>query len=373
MTATGSEFAQLKIARGTCYALFVYDIALAIDLEKVDARIAQAKPRRKIRHGRRSPKHFEYHPQPLRITEEGEPLVIGAYRTQPAVDLILYDFGAVTVLYSIALEGPLASLLDLSVNLYDNDLLVADSRSRVERILGLIREMVQRPNIADITEDYVVFHIQFLQQPDQVQALIGEHAQEIAQILRAEAQALSADEVQDALGGRISYSTRDLTIVDWNAALVVDSEGDDVFAVLEFANVELLEMRHLDRSLDEALGRAYEVLARSKWSSVFSSDGEDMRRIGQLQVDSALLFEGVNNALKLLGDQYLARVYRLVSQRFHLAEWDEGILRKLQTLESIYEKISDRVSTRRLELLEWIIILLISISIVLPFLLGSEH
>jgi len=27
----------------------------------------------------------------------------------------------------------------------------------------------------------------------------------------------------------------------------------------------------------------------------------------QWQVDSAILFEGVNNALKLLGDQYLAR------------------------------------------------------------------
>ena len=39
-----------------------------------------------------------------------------------------------------------------------------------------------------------------------------------------------------------------------------------------------------------------------------------------MQVESAVLFEGVNNALKLLGDQYLARVYRLASQRFHLEE-----------------------------------------------------
>jgi hypothetical protein len=43
-----------------------------------------------------------------------------------------------------------------------------------------------------------------------------------------------------------------------------------------------------------------------------------------------------------LGDQYLARVYRLVSQRFHLEDWDASILRKLETLESIYGKMSDR-------------------------------
>jgi uncharacterized Rmd1/YagE family protein len=68
-----------------------------------------------------------------------------------------------------------------------------------------------------------------------------------------------------------------------------------------------------------------------------------------------------------LGDQYLARAYRLTSRRFHLDDWDSSILRKLQTLESIYEKISDQASTRRMELLEWVIILLIAFSIVLEF------
>src|SRR5204862_505501 len=81
-----------------------------------------------------------------------------------------------------------------------------------------------------------------------------------------------------------------------------------------------------------------------------------LQRVGQLQVENAVLFEGVNNALKLLGDQYLARVYRLVSERFHLAEWDASILRKIQTLESIYQKLADQAANRRTEVLEWIVI-----------------
>jgi len=149
----------------------------------------------------------------------------------------------------------------------------------------------------------------------------------------------------------------------------VDKNPQDVLAVLEFANVELLEMRFLDQKLDDALTRAYERLSRrsQKWLLLPSATA-DLRDISQWQVDSAILFEGVNNVLKLLGDQYLARLYRLVAQRFHLTDWDSSIFRKLETLESIYEKISDQVVSRRMEVLEWIIIFLIALSIALPFL-----
>ena len=128
-------------------------------------------------------------------------------------------------------------------------------------------------------------------------------------------------------------------------------------------------MRYLDEQLDNDLDQSYEALSRHNWGRfrLPGSSHADLRRIAQMQVDSAVLFEGVNNALKLLGDQYLARVYRLASQRFHLEEWDTSILRKLHILESIYNKISDQAANWRLEMLEWIVILLIAVSIVLPF------
>jgi hypothetical protein len=144
--------------------------------------------------------------------------------------------------------------------------------------------------------------------------------------------------------------------------------------VLEFANVELLEMRFLDRRLDDALGLAYDRLSkRSRRWPQFSLHPAGLRDISQWQVDSAILFEGVNNVLKLLGDQYLARLYRLAAQRFHLTEWDASILRKLEILEGIYQKISDQVVSRRMEVLEWIIIMLFVISIILPFVSQKAH
>ena len=79
--------------------------------------------------------------------------------------------------------------------------------------------------------------------------------------MRAERQPLSDQEVEDALSAWVAYGTDDITIVDWNGALIVDREGEDVRSVLEFANVELLELRYLDQKLDRALDQAFESLS----------------------------------------------------------------------------------------------------------------
>ena len=91
----------------------------------------------------------------------------------------------------------------------------------------------------------------------------------------------------------------------------------------------------------------------------------ELRRVAQLQVDAAILHERVNNALKLLGDQYLARAHRASALRFRLAEWNSGILRKLETIESVYDKVHDHAAQIRMEVLEWIIIALIALETVL--------
>jgi hypothetical protein len=304
----------------------------------------------------------------VRVTQVAESLALGAYVTNPSVDIVLYDFGAVLVIYTIPLRGDFTGLLTLSDTLYDNALLLADSRRRVEQLCSTIREAATRPGIAEVVEDYVIFHIQAFSAVCPVEMLYPAYGEQIARILRAEPQALSTFEVHDALACQVSYGADDMTFIDWNAALVYDRGGEDIRAVLEFANVELLEMRYLDQLLDDALDRSYRTLPAPRWGSFARVGGRrtELQRIARLQVDSAVLFEGVNNALKLLGDQYLARVYRLASQRFHLAEWDASILRKLQTLESIYEKVSDEAASYRLEILEWIIILLIAFEIVWP-------
>lgn len=357
------------IQSGVCYVIFAYDAARAVDLDTADRRVQETTQRPSIRHKRRTPSYFEYQPPPLRVSRDAKPFTIGRYATGTSLDMMVYDFGAVAVIYAVPIEGPFDNLLALSEELYDNESLLADSRLQVNQFLQLIGDAATQPHLSPVVEDYVIFHIESFAQAVEPNRFCAEHSRRIAQILRAESQALSDQEVDDALSARNSYSVQDITIIDWNAALVLDRDGDDVRAVLEFANVELLEMRYLDQKLDRALDETYEQLSRraAGLRGMLGYSGADLRRVAELQVDNAALFEGVNNTLKLLGDQYLARVYRLVNRRFHIDDWDASILRKLQTLESIYEKISDQASNRRMEILEWVIIILIAFSIALEF------
>jgi len=367
--------AEPVVREGVCYVLFAYDAGLAIDLDESERRITALKQRASIRHKHRAPKYFDYRPPPLRVTQEGTPISVGGFRTTPNIDAVLYDFGAVSVTYQVPLQGPLGRLVNLSDELYENEALSADARRWVERLLAVIHPAVRRAELAEFVESYVIFEIADLAPSCSPEELYTSYARQVAQILRAERAVPSDQEVSDALTHRISFSAEDVTFIDWDAALIVDRDAEDVRAVLEFANVELLEMRFLDQRLDDALDESYERLSRRPYAfwQLPGSARATLRRIGQLQVENAVLFEGVNNALKLLGDQYLARVYRLVSERFHLAEWDASILRKIQTLESIYQKVADQASNRRTEVLEWIIVVLIAAEIVLPFLPRLGH
>lgn len=362
----------LNIDKGTCYAVFAYEIGAGIHLDEADARILSTKERGRIRRKRPAPQYFDYRPPPLRITQETESISIGTHRTASLVEVVLYDFGAVSVIFRIGLHGPFTDLLPLSETLYENVLLLEQSQRLVQTILQRIEGAVEKQHVSRFVEDYTIFHLEGCTPSLKSAEFLTEYKQEIAQILRCEREHLSEEEVLDAMSCRISFGMEDATIIDWNGALTFGSEMEDVLAVLEFANVELLERRYLDHQLDTALDQAYEALTRRTWDRFIwpGSFTADLRRIAQLQVDSAILFEQVTNTLKLLGDQYLARVYRLTSKRFHLVGWDTSILRKLETIDSIYGKLSDQTGNKRMEVLEWIIIILIAVSILLPFIPG---
>lgn len=353
---------------GVCSAMFAFDIALGIDLDLAERLLAGAAPAREsIRRARRAPRSFDYHPKPLRITQAGESVEVAGLRSRGAVDVTFFDFGAVSVEHTFEFDGPLEGLLALGDGLYEHEGLLADARRRVVELMGSLGPALREPGMSDLSEDYAVYHVRSCgERPEE---LIDRHSATLAGVLRAEAGPLSRQEIDDALATRISYGPDDVAIIDWNASILFDpSDAADQVALLEFANIELLEMRHLDDRLDAALERASLAVEQRPWAiRLFARGGQHLRAVAGVQVDAALLFEGVNNALKIVGDQYLARFSRAGAARLHLPDWEASILRKLATLESVYDKLADREATRRMELLEWIIIVLIAVSAVLPF------
>jgi hypothetical protein len=355
---------------GVCHAIFCFDVGFQIDLGGLEARLAESSRIRTLRSRRPSPAWFEYEPPPVGVVLPGDRVTVGDWSSEGAVECQVYDFGGVTLRYRIPFDDEPDTLVGLGAALYDHTALLADATHRVERLRRDAGETIQRPALSSLTEDFVVYTLSRWGD-DAPGVLVDKHAEALARLLQAERGGLSPERVAQTLAARIGYTAGDLTIVDWNAALVLDPEPGDVLAVLTHANIELLEMRLLDTQLDTLLERAHGLMARlARPSTIWPGGqaGREIRRFAELQTDSALLFEGVNNAIKLIGDQHLARVYTVASDRLNLPQWDASVLRKLGVAESVYQKLADTAGTKRMEILEWIIILLILISIVMPFL-----
>jgi hypothetical protein len=357
-----------RITKGTVRVLYAYDIGLSIQLGSCGKHVQGLTADERIKHKGHAPEFFQFDPQPLRVVQDIEPVRIAPGIAASSAEITLFDFGGVSVHYVMPFQGTFEELIELSIALAGSSVFRDDSRRRVENLLELVREYVTKPGVADLFDDYLVFQIESFEQPVPLLDLHTVHGPSVARLLRSEHDSLSDQEIQEALAGRVSFGVHDVALIDWNAALLVDREPDDVLAVLEFVNLQLLETRFLDAQLDNALDRSYEILGEPRtWRRIRlpGTTRVELHRVAQMKVDGAILFERVNNALKLLGDQYLSRVYRQVSQRYRMNEWNSGILRKLDTIESIYEKVHDSSVNFRMEALEWIVIFLIALEIVI--------
>jgi hypothetical protein len=363
----------LSIGSGRAVVMLAFDLGRGIDLERARRRLAgsEAFPVTLARE-RLAPPGFAFRPPPLRVSVAATPPALTCGVMESKVEVTLYDFGAVSLAYSIPLQGELAGpierVLALTVELYDHAALAAHARSLAGSLLAQLGDAVDAPLLAAPVEDYLVIQAGSFEVEGEGASLeerLRRGAGMLARVLRAERGMLSPEHAEDAVACMASYSPGDAVIVDWNAAIVLDPAPEDTLAVLEFANVELLEMRTLDDSLDAALERAEGLMRRRPgwWPAALD---RDLAQLAALEMDASSLFEGVNHAMKLVGDQHLARVYRLAVRRFHLDAWDTSILRKLGAVEGIYRKLSDRAAARRMELLEWVIIVLIALGLILP-------
>jgi hypothetical protein len=347
----------------SCHASYAFEVGSAVDLEAGERRLGTSS-RPPARSRRRAPQTFQYRPAPVRFTQESPDAEIAGLRVS-RVELALFDFGAASVTYTMPFAGELEALIAVSAALQDNPVLAHDARTRIIALLATLGDTVTRPHLADLIEDYVVFELEPRPELDP-SALATKYGDLVARILRSEAQELSPEEAADALSHRIAFGRTDITLVDWNTAVVCDAEAEETRTLIEFANVQLLELRHLDAELDRILDRAYGAIVEAErgFLRTLRPPVSALRVLGALQIDAATLHERITNALKLVGDQFLSRLYGLISSRFHVADWDRGITRKLDVLDGVYQKLSDRVTARRVEVLEWIVIVLIAVELI---------
>ena len=356
-----------NIQQGHVIALFAFDVGYEVELDKV-RELLTTTPVQPLSRKKLNPNYLQYNKPPQMLHLGATPELVA----RPGhIQATIFDFGAVSIAYRwpIAVSGEplaLARLPQLSHDLYEHNL-ETHARELMDSLLQRLQPAITKPAFSALVEDYYLFVIEKFDQPLTAAELLQQHGAALAQTLRFEIKSLSGELETEALSQRMSYYTDDLALLDWNSAVIYDADYEDTVNVLELLNVELLEARYIDGQLDKRLGE-YERLIRQsrKWPLPLRNPyTKAIADLAEARVESALLAERAENALKLIGNLYLARLHALGARRFYLQDWQQQIAQKLDIASEFYQVLNDRAHTAQSHTLEWIVIVLILVEVVL--------
>jgi len=349
-------FDGAHVAAGTVRAFFLYDIADSIDLRRL----------RTVRGEGLAPAHFSLRPHtsPAYLQFPTPPLVafLG-----PARRIKLFDYGVISVRLAAPFSGSLREMVQFANDLRNNEAVANAARDTVQEVIAELGDALEDPHTA-LIEDYFIARVEQFTQPVKADDLLVRGRDELAALILGETGPFSAAQRDEAIRLNFSYYPDDLTIVQWDAAFVYDrpESADAIEDILEFANSQLVELRTYDALLDSELDAIYAVKPERTLRALLGRRAaEQAATLRYLIVDVLELTDRASNALKVIGDAYYARIYRAVSARLALDDWQRQIDRKIRSIGEMYRFFDDQARARRDVFLEIIIIALIVLEVVI--------
>ena len=359
-----------RVASGHLFFFYAYDAGFEIALEKARA-LCEASDSPGIAGLRPAPAHLQYRPRPLTVPAGVVPVTVSGKTFSLDATMKIFDFGALSVTLTLPLEDlSLDAYAEVALSLASENGMEKSARELARRLFERVRPAVFRPMMADLAEEYRVWHVGGFSPGLSGTEALARFPREIARLLTLERGDLSEAAVAEIVRAPIRYFDNDLFLAEWNAAFVYDPKFQDTAEVLEFLNIQVLELRFFDRLLHEAIeGVSEELRPRRRLFHILHDPYEvPLRRLSGIRTDVSLIRERIYNTLKLVGDAYLARVYEEARRKVG-AEKHEGTVRdQLAALTDIYTVLNNQAQAARAETLEMIIILLIAIEIVMGLL-----
>ncbi len=358
----------METLQGQIFALYLFDVAEAADLRAAATHIGGS-VRSKFAAKPATPAYVQYQQPP--IVFEGSAVdvpVLDGFRA----GFKLFDYGVISLRLTRDFQGTWPELAAISNDLIENEALERQAEQACRAVALRLQNAMTRPRQTALTEDYLVVAVNRLNRPHTADELIEHHGDVIASLLRGERAQLSRQERDEILRHRISYLADDLVVPTWNAAFVYDTPAGAQAAleIVEFANSQLLQFRYYDELLDNALADIYASLQTdARWYDVFLGRhyARAARRVHALFIDVNELTDRTENALKIVGDVYAARVFSLVGARLDLTRWKTSVSEKLKTLDDIYRFSVEHLGMVRGEFLEATIVAILIFELVLFF------
>ncbi len=350
---------------GRLIGLFSYDVGAEIDLERA-RRLFPATPGDRAAR-RAAPTYVGHTTPPLRVSLGDRAARLGDTTATVAANMVVHEVGAITILLTTPLACDVAALPALTATLTGAGPLEDLARTLLEEQRSKLSLAVSKPAITDVVEDYYVIQADRLEPAVTIPELLERARGPLAAALRCEPEPLSSAEVDDTLRVRLSYYPDDLAVGEWNVTVLIDSDPWDAIDVLEYLNIQLLELRYFDALLDRLLSDSWSLAAaRARrlplWNAALQRTIDDLAAV---RLEVVGMVERLHNSFKVSGDVYLAKLHTRVAERLGLRAWEESVQRKLDVLQLRYSIALERVRTARSELLELTIVVLIVLEILL--------
>jgi len=185
----------------------------------------------------------------------------------------------------------------------------------------------------------------------------------LANFIRSQRDVFDKEEMNEILGSRTRYSAEELTLIDWEGAVIIAPKADyrSDIALLKIGNYQLLRYRMLDQTIEEMLDKINEAFFQNKRRP--RATRGMVRQIAEHRLEVMLGFERAEQNMLLIGDWYTAKLYEAIQNEFYLKDWKESVKSKLDNLENIVQTIKDNFLLSyenlmdRLQLLGWVILL----------------
>ena len=361
---------DVRVAAGHLFFFFAYDIGFDISLPEA-SRLSEASESPGLARLRPLPQYLRYQPKPLLLSSGPVEFHVATGKVRLEAAVKIFDFGVLSVMLRLPVRDmPWDEYARTALLLAGEEGMEEAARGIASRLFERIRPAVTRPGFSDIVEDYFVWHIGAFAPEMSGSQAIARLPQDIARLLTLEQGAFSAEALGDILRNPIRYFENDLILSEWNAAFAYDHKFQDTVEVLEFLNVQMLELRFFDRVLHTAIDEMGDELHKQRKLLSFMHDPYEkpLRKLSEIKMDVSMVRERIYNTLKIAGDAYLARVYDEARKKVGTEKWERTIQDQLKTLEDIYTILNNRAAAARAETLEMIIILLIALEIVMGLL-----
>lgn len=357
-----------EIAAAQVVPLYLFDVAEAIDLAQVPALVGAESAKASLKPKSATPSYVRYAQPPVIVDADalGLPPLDG-FR----VRLKIFDYGIVSLALSVDFRGSWVELIALAQRLIDDERLESQAEDYARKLLERLRPAATDPHATLLGEDYVIVAVTEIDPYSTADTLLAERGEELALLLRGERLPLSRQEKEEVLRHRLSYLADDLVIPTWNTAFVYDTTAgvQAALEIMEFANSQLLQYRYYDERLDAELGRIYADLNAPRWYHAFVGRRytNAAQQLHGLFIEVNELTDRTDNALKIAGDVYTARLVTLVAARLGVDQWKASVQEKLKTLDDIYRFTVEQTGLARGQFLELTIVLILLFELFLFF------